>query len=1257
MKRYRTWLQLHADYGKTQWFAALLIVFAVTTARADPNVVAWGGYNQYGERDVPADLTNAVAVAAGQYHSVALRADGTVEAWGAGRLNAGTWPHYGQAMVPAGLSNVVAIAAGAWNSVALRRDGTVVAWGGDPGAPSVTNVTAKLTNVVTVAGCAAVRADGTVITWGNDATTNVPPDLANVVSVATGGSFDLAVRADGTVAAWGDVTQGGNPDLSATRVPAGLTNAVAAATGWSYSLALRADGTVVAWGDEANGEVPPGLSNVVAVAGGEHAPCSLALRADGKIVVWGSNDPGLTQIPSLLSNVVALAAGAEHCLAVVGCGEPFVTTPLANRQIFAGGTAYFRVAASGAPSMSYRWRFNGTDLPSATNGLFILENVQPSQAGAYSVVVSNPFGTVVSSTGRLEVVPILVNAQPQSKVVALGETAIFSVEVGAAAPGYQWRFNGMDLLGATNAALTLTNVRRRDAGAYSVVVSNAWGTLTSREADLHVINVKGWNIRTGDGIWVPEDLTNIVQVASAWCWFCGIEYLALRDDGTVVEWNERVGIRTYLQPPSGLTNVVAVAAMGHNFAALRADSTVASCYWSFTGCGSLAVAPGLTNIVVLGPYGMLLRADGRVVRWGEGPTGLTNVVALGGGAALRADGTVVTWDDGATTHILPGLSNVVAVAGGENRGVALRADGTVVAWGLIMPPPGLTNVVAVMDGQDHQLAVRSDGTVVAWGLEGATNVPPGLTNVVAVSGGMGHNLAVLGDGEAPFLTTPLVDRAVNIGGTVYFRAAATRVWPVNYQWQFNGTDLPGATNAVLALSNVQLEQAGQYSVIVRNSLGAVTCAHAQLAVVPFLFYAQPLSQVMFLGGTVTLTVELGATAPSYQWRFNGADLPGATNSTLTLSDVRLDQAGAYAVAINNAFGSGTSREAELHVNVVAAWGGGYIQDEPADLTNVLAVAGGGYHSLALRADGTVAAWGENGTGQTDVPSTLTNVAAVACGWFHSLALQADGTVVAWGANHHGQANAPAGLTNVVAVAGGETHSLALQADGTVIAWGTNDYGQTTVPLALTNAVAVAAGCSHSLALRADGTVVAWGNNSSGQCGVPAGLTNAVAVAGGYQHSLALRADGTVVAWGRNDAGQCNVPAGLSNVVAVAGCGFHSLALRANGTVVAWGYNQAEVPSALTNVLAVAGGDFFSMALVGDSPPLITTSLSSPALTTEGFSVSIPTQSGGVYALEYKNSLADALWTPLPLVAGTGHERTLTDPTVKRAQRFYRVRRW
>jgi len=105
----------------------------------------------------------------------------------------------------------------------------------------------------------------------------------------------------------------------------------------------------------------------------------------------------------------------------------------------------------------------------------------------------------------------------------------------------------------------------------------------------------------------------------------------------------------------------------------------------------------------------------------------------------------------------------------------------------------------------------------------------------------------------------------------------------------------------------------------------------------------------------------------------------------------------------------------------------------------------------------VTAWGEDSDGDTIVPPGLANVVAVAAGDFHNLALKSDGTIVAWGNNDYGQTNVPAGLTNVVAVAAGGWHEVALKNDGTIAAWGDDTYGQTDVPAEASNIVAIAAG--------------------------------------------------------------------------------------------------------------------------------------------------------------------------------------------------------
>lgn len=227
--------------------------------------------------------------------------------------------------------------------------------------------------------------------------------------------------------------------------------------------------------------------------------------------------------------------------------------------------------------------------------------------------------------------------------------------------------------------------------------------------------------------------------------------------------------------------------------------------------------------------------------------------------------------------------------------------------------------------------------------------------------------------------------------------------------------------------------------------------------------------------------------------------------------------------------------------------------KPPEITNLVAIAHGlGF--LGIRSDLTVVTWGSS----LPVPSGLSNVVAIASGGTHAVALKRDGALVAWGQDSSVEANVPAGLTNAVSISAGVRHNLALRPNGTVTAWGDNAFRQTNVPPNLSNVVAVACGGYHSMALKSDGSVVLWGNYEHGLTNPPVGLTNIVAIAAGLYHSLALRDDGTVIAWGLDDNFQTRVPTNLANVVAIAGNEYSSFAIRADGTLVGWGEIEYEV---------------------------------------------------------------------------------------------------
>ena len=220
-----------------------------------------------------------------------------------------------------------------------------------------------------------------------------------------------------------------------------------------------------------------------------------------------------------------------------------------------------------------------------------------------------------------------------------------------------------------------------------------------------------------------------------------------------------------------------------------------------------------------------------------------------------------------------------------------------------------------------------------------------------------------------------------------------------------------------------------------------------------------------------------------------------------------------------------------------------------------------------------------------LPDNLSNVVQVAAGAGHYLALRSNGTVYAWGNNGDRQTNVPADATNVVQVAAGNVHSMSLDSGGRVHAWGQNDSRQTSTPTnAKSSVVQIAAGSYHSLALKADGSVVAWGYNGNRQTDVPANLGNVVQIAAGAYHSMALQADGKVLAWGIPTSIAGLPAAAAFGVARIAAGSYHCLALKTDGTVLAWGnpnYLPPPAPTNRTNLVQIAAGNQFNLLLGSD----------------------------------------------------------------------------
>ena len=342
--------------------------------------------------------------------------------------------------------------------------------------------------------------------------------------------------------------------------------------------------------------------------------------------------------------------------------------------------------------------------------------------------------------------------------------------------------------------------------------------------------------------------------------------------------------------------------------------------------------------------------------------------------------------------------------------------------------------------------------------------------------------------------------------------------------------------------------------------------------------------------TATGTYSDGKTAvlkDNISWTVKGSNATVATSGLVT----------GKAVGTDNIVATVSGVSGNTNVNITAPWDG---------------VAAGGVQTLALKRDGTIWGFGSNQWGQLGDGSTtsqnkpvlasggVTTWKQVASGELHTVALKADGTLWAWGFNQNGQlgigTNADfkpvptqvGAAKDWVFVAAGKAHTLAINKSGILYAWGRNFDGQLgdgtnvdkLVPTKIgtfTNWKTVAAGATHSLGVRSgDNSLYAWGGNDSGQLGngglvdllVPTkiGASTWVTVAAGGTHSLAIRTDGALFAWGGNASGQlgndsstnATAPVQITadiNWANISAGANHSLAVKSDGTLWSWGSNS------------------------------------------------------------------------------------------------------
>lgn len=655
------------------------------------------------------DLAGSVALAAGDRHLLALRADGTV--WGigsngAGQLGDGTTEFRAWAAPVSGLTGVAGIAAQGGRSLAVKSDGTVWGWGYSGGAQFTgVWVSGPITTPVQIAG------------------------LADVKQVAAGTDFWMALKGDGTVWVWGSNQHGqyGDGTIGLTRPGPGpvpeLTGVKAVAAGQNFCVALLHDGTVRAWGHNTSGQlgdgtieprltpvIVSGLNNIGALAVGHNGQHALALKSDGTVWGWGTNSsgqlgdgtrvwrPAAVQVEGL-TGVAELATGRTHSLALLNDGALRAWGANLANELHTGGLIFQPIPARVASEAPY--------LEIAAGANHSLARRAGGEVWSWG---TNREGQLGDGTLAARAIPDLATSLSGATGIAAGSTR----SIMARGDGTVWETTTTGATAQVNGLAGVTAVSMR--GAHKVALLTD-GTVRTWDypGTFFVIPAGPEWVSTVPG------LTGITHIAA------GVQHaFALRNDGTLWAWGSahqgQLGTGSagnFVSSPEQvvrLTNVTSFSAGNQHSLAVTADGKVWA--WGYGLMGQLG-QPGLLNSAII-PIEV---------------AAVTGAVAVAAGAdfslALRSDGTVWSWGSGiygtlgrgqSIDTVIPapvaGLRNIVAISAGESHALALDENGAVWAWGSGMegqlgggelslrtrPTP-----VAVLGGGDLALSVVTIG--------------------------------------------------------------------------------------------------------------------------------------------------------------------------------------------------------------------------------------------------------------------------------------------------------------------------------------------------------------------------------------------------------------------------------------------------------------------------------------------------------------------------------------------------------------------
>lgn len=655
-------------------------------------------------------------------------------------------------------------------------------------------------------------------------------------------------------------------------------------------------------------------------------PFSYQWRLNGTPVAGGTSSrlaiasvgPEHTGIYSVaVTNALGGTISSNAILEIAG--PPFVLAHPQSQTVIEGQSATFSVLAGGAEPLTYQWRRENEALPGATTSALTLTNVRMDMAGAYSVIVSNAGGTATSFPATLTVLPCdppVITGHPQDQVAWVGQSgAQFQVTAAGSPPlCYQWALNGAPVPGETRSTLVIASAGQSQTGSYTVQVTNSCGIAVSLPASLSLVDPFFSFLQTNWIVWPGGTVTLFLGARGSeplsYQWFKNGNAIP---GATGMDWSiidaEASDAGMYslrIFNPYGSTNSppVPLFVMGTDGgAAVRLDNNTAEFRTRVYG-----PEPGAPLEALIGNSASDL-PPGTQIFTGPPLAGEHYIAQL-----FSANGA--NQPDSTLAAVLP----TSVFHDGDAAGTLTAA--TVMMTNVPMDAAEATFQLRAWDNRSG-LYPTWDQAEPAWqaGLIAAGKSPLfSVTNL----GGIYHAPASLQGLRSfnihfqeapPSITLQPRNLKVPIGAAATFCVQAAGPPPLSYQWRLNGVAIPGATASQYTFAPADYSNMGFYTVRVTNNFGSVTSVWARLSVlVPPAILSEPLDQTVLEGEGVGFSVAADGSWPlHYQWRFEGTNVPGATDAKLNLPNVNPTQAGLYTVVVTNEVGVACSRNARLAV--------------------------------------------------------------------------------------------------------------------------------------------------------------------------------------------------------------------------------------------------------------------------------------------------------------------------------------------------------